>query len=74
MGKDMRKQSTLSLITGHFKHKDFGVHPWTINFIKTDVNFDWRINNAKDIEFESIFETNAAQAREIELEEMFNGI
>ena len=71
MGKDMKKQSSLSLITGHFNYKDMHVHPWKIDFIAQDVNFDTKIHTASDLSFESLHDLNREKMRELELDGMF---
>jgi len=73
-GKDMKKQSALSLVTGHYCYKDVQVHPWTINFALTDVNFDAKMHKKNPFDFVNIFDNYAQRAREIELDIMFNHI
>jgi UDP-2,3-diacylglucosamine pyrophosphatase LpxH len=69
LGTDMKKQSVLCMITGHFKHEEIKVHPWKIDFIAKDVNFDNTMDKTGELKFDSILEN-----REIELNEMFQNI
>lgn len=73
LGKDMSKQGVLNMITGHFKHKEIGVHPWKIDFTAKDVNFDNTMNKTTELKFESIFQSSFKN-REIELNDMFHNI
>lgn len=74
LGKDMKKQSVLCLITGHFKFKEIGVHPWKIDFHALDVNFDSTMHHKNDFEYGSIFSKDKHKTREVELEEMFSNL
>ena len=72
LGKDMKKQSVLCLITGHYKYQEIRVHPWKINFIAQDVNFDCTMHYQNEFRYKSIFENDKEKTRELELEEMFS--
>lgn len=73
-GRDMKKQSALWLVTGHFKFKDVRVHPWTINFSQTDVNFDYEMHT-NNINMESnLLDEHAQKVREMELDMMFSNL
>ena len=65
-GIDMKKQSALSLVTGHFKFYDVKVHPWTIDFAAADINFDHHMNNSNPLDLEEIFDEHAKKVRELE--------
>ena len=73
-GIDMKKQSALSLVTGHFKFYDVKVHPWTIDFAAADINFDHHMNNSNPLDLEEIFDEHAKKVRELELEQMFSSL
>ena len=74
LGKDMKKQSALSLVTGHFKHKNVGTHPWKIDFIQKDVNFDIDMHKFNDFNYSHLFKIHADKVRELELDGMFHGL
>ena len=72
LGKDMKKQSCLWLVNGHFKYDQIQVHPWKIDFMVKDVNFDSQMQKANVFQYESIFDKHLFKARELEMEKLFD--